>query len=311
MPKLYIDEFVGISNRLETLPLAFAIQKAYGHEIILDWHELDSFSVAGTTRGKVRLLARLGALRVRNCDLALFNTLGGKKIILRSLDGPDELLNPLYLETARRIRLAPMLAESIQRTFDEFKGRPVVGVHVRRGDYSLGDADCYRVDQTWPAVPEWWYAKTMHAIKRIQPDVVFFLASSGDPRALRELHEGLEVITLEAPSPYKYKLADHTSEVNPVADIFALACCPVILATPLSGYSHWAANALGEPSDCIVPMTGATRANPLCGLVIMYGSRLPRWRNAGRTGDDTVPLTDGFSNLDLSRPANTDWLGAP
>jgi hypothetical protein len=32
MPKLFIDEFVGISNRLETLPLAFAIRKAFGHD---------------------------------------------------------------------------------------------------------------------------------------------------------------------------------------------------------------------------------------------------------------------------------------
>jgi hypothetical protein len=31
--KLFIDEFVGISKRLETLPLALAIRKAYGHDI--------------------------------------------------------------------------------------------------------------------------------------------------------------------------------------------------------------------------------------------------------------------------------------
>ncbi|MFZ2393476.1 MAG: hypothetical protein WBI05_04060 [Rhodoferax sp.] len=54
MPKLYIDEFVGVSNRFETLPLAFAIQKEYGHQIILDWHELDSFAVSGTTRDNPR-----------------------------------------------------------------------------------------------------------------------------------------------------------------------------------------------------------------------------------------------------------------
>ena len=63
MPKLYIDEFVGISNRLEVLPLAFAIRQTYGHEIILDWHELDSFSVDDTRRGKVRILARLALFR--------------------------------------------------------------------------------------------------------------------------------------------------------------------------------------------------------------------------------------------------------
>lgn len=54
MPKLYIDDFVGVSNKLESLPMAFAIRKEYGHEIILDWPELDSFSVMDTCRGKVR-----------------------------------------------------------------------------------------------------------------------------------------------------------------------------------------------------------------------------------------------------------------
>jgi hypothetical protein len=36
MLKLYIDEFVGITNRLDTLPLAFAIRRKYGHDIVLD-----------------------------------------------------------------------------------------------------------------------------------------------------------------------------------------------------------------------------------------------------------------------------------
>ena len=45
MPTVYIDDFVGVSNKLETLPMAFAIRKAFGHEIVLDWPELDSFRV--------------------------------------------------------------------------------------------------------------------------------------------------------------------------------------------------------------------------------------------------------------------------
>jgi hypothetical protein len=143
----------------------------YGHQIILDWHELDSFAVSGTTRGTVRLLARIGAQRIRHCDRALFDTLHDKKIILRSLDGPDELLNPIYLETARRIKIAQPLAASIRRSFAALKGRPVVGVHVRHGDYVLGDETTYRVDREWPAVPVGWYAETMRAIKRVQPDV--------------------------------------------------------------------------------------------------------------------------------------------
>ncbi|MCW2314239.1 O-fucosyltransferase family protein [Rhodoferax antarcticus] len=307
-PKLYIDEFVGVSNRFETLPLAFAIQKAYGHEIILDWHELDSFMVGGTKRGKVGMLARLGAQRIRQCDRALFDTLGDKKVILRSLDGPDELLNPIYLETARRIKLTSPLAESIRRSFAKLKGRPVVGVHVRHGDYELGDENIYRVDREWPAVPIWWYAQTMLAIKKVQPNVAFFLSSTGDPRAFRELYEGFDVISLDALSPYTYKGADHASTVNPVADMFALGCCPVILATPISGYSHWAANVFGSASDCIVPMSEATRDDPRRGLVRLYGARLPRWRAAGYTGSDTLALGGQFADIDFGRSADLKWL---
>lgn len=37
-----IDDFVGVSNKLETLPMAFAIRKVFGHEIVLDRPELDA-----------------------------------------------------------------------------------------------------------------------------------------------------------------------------------------------------------------------------------------------------------------------------
>ena len=309
MPKLYIDEFVGITNRLETLPLAFAIRKAYGHDIILDWHELDSFSVDDTRRGKVRLLARIGALRVRNCDEALFASLRDKKIILRSLDGPADRLDPIYLEVAAKIHLNTRLADEIRAMFAATRGRPVVGVHIRHGDYVIADETVYDAAATeWPAVPIWWYEKAMAAIVKKRNDVCFFLSSTGDPAVYTALHKNFDVITLGVASPYGYKGSDHESKVNPVADLFALACCPVMLATPISGYSHWAANVLGGPTTCIVPLPGATRDHPLKGVVRLHGSRLPRWRAAGREGTDTVEVSDDFEGVDLSRGANTDWL---
>jgi hypothetical protein len=309
MPKLFIDEFVGISNRLETLPLAFAIRKAYGHEIILDWHELDSFSVDDTRQGRVRLAARIGALRVRNCDANLFAALGGKKIILRSLDGPPEKLDPIYLDVAAKIHLNQYLAAAIRAAFEPLQQRPLVGVHIRNGDYQLADEAMYRVKGLeWPAVPVWWYERTMAAILIQRPDACFFLSSTGDPDTYTALHRNFDVITLQIDSPYRYKGPDHESRVNPVADLFALACCPVLLATPISGFSHWAANALGGPTTCIVPLEGATPDNPSMGVVNLYGSRLPRWRAAGREGTDTIPMSNHFEGVDLSRGANTGWL---
>ncbi|ABB32568.1 hypothetical protein GeomeDRAFT_1897 [Geobacter metallireducens RCH3] len=309
MPKLYINEFVGISNRLETLPLAFAIRQAYGHDIILDWHELDSFSVEGTRRGKVRALTKLGAVRVRNCDEEMFGRLAGRKIILRSLDGPSELLDPIYLDVARKVRLNPSLATQIRSFFGRTSGRPVVGVHIRHGDFQVVDPDRYENTATeWPAVPLWWYERAMAAIQARQKDTVFFLAGTGDPDTYTELHRNFDVATLDVVSHYDYKGPDHDSRVNPVADLFALACCPLMLATPISGYSHWAANALGGPTDCIVPLPGATRDEPFMGVLRIYGSRLPRWRAAGRTGSDVVPIDQRLEGVDLGRGADTGWL---
>lgn len=309
MPKLYIDEFVGITNRLETLPLAFAIRKTYGHDIFLDWHELDSFSVDDTRRARVRPWTKLGALRVRNCDAAQFASLKNQKIILRSLDGPADKLDPIYLETASKIHLNPALASSIRAMFAPVQNRPLVGVHIRHGDYVVTDENVYDITGVeWPAVPVWWYEKTMEAIARKQKDVCFFLSSTGDPDIYTALHRNFDVLTLDTASPYTYKGKDHESRVNPVADLFALACCPVMLATPISGYSHWAANVLGGPTTCIVPLPGATPEHPLKGVVRLYGSRLPRWRAAGREGTDTVKISDDFEGVDLTGSTNTGWL---
>lgn len=307
-PRLYIDEFVGITNRLETLPLAFAIQKEYGHEIILDWSELDSFSVAGTRRAKLRFWQKPGALRVRNCDAAQFATLGGKKIILRSLDGPSDKLDPIYLDVASRVTTAPHLADAIRRTFARAQGRPVVAVHIRHGDYRIVDESRYDpLACEWPAVPLWWYEAVMERIAFKQKDVSFFLSCTGDPATYETLHRRFDVFTLDVTSPYDYKGPDHDSRVNPVADLFALACCPVMLATPLSGYSHWAANALGIPAVCIIPRAGATPDNPLMGALRLYGKRLPAWRTAGRE-EGAEPISDDFEGVDLTGTADTSWL---
>ena len=309
MPNLYIDEFVGISNRFETLPIAFAIRKAYGHKIILDWHELDSFSVDDTQRGKVRIIARMGAQRIRNCDRALFETLADKKIILRSLDGPSEFLDPIYLETARKIHLAEHLVSSVKRCFTPYIDRPIVGVHIRQGDYRLVCEDRYEIaGEEWPAIPLWWYQKLMALIVKKQPDVCFFLSSTGDPATYLSLHENFDVFTLDVASPYAYKGSGHFSSINPIADLFALACTPIMLATPISGYSHWAANVLGEPCTCIVPIPGATPDNPKSGRVELYGKRLPVWRQAGNEGANTTLLSHELAEVDFNKRAQLDWL---
>jgi hypothetical protein len=309
MPKLYIDEFVGITNRLETLPLAFALQKAHGHSITLNWHELDSFSVDQTQTGNIGFWQKLGAERVRGCDAQKFNALQHRSLVLRSLDGPSEILDPIYMEVARKIHLKPHLVSVIQSSFVPYLQRPVVGVHIRHGDYHLENADRYVVAGVeWPAIPVWWFEKVMAKIVAKQPDICFLLSSTGDPNSYPSLRRNFDVFTVDAPSPYSYKGADHHSVVNPVADLFALACSPVMLATPISGYSHWAANVLGAPTTCIVPLPDATPENMLCGRVDLYGRRLPVWRRSGREGTNISPLDSNLTGVDFSQKAKLDWL---
>lgn len=311
MSKLYIEEFVGITNRLETLPLAFAIREAYGHEIILDWRELDSFSVDDTKRGKVTFLTKLGAERVRNCDRAVFDRLARKKILLRSLDGPPELLDQIYMDIPAKLHLKDDLAASIKSMFASVSVRPVVGVHIRHGDFQVIDPSSYSIDgYEWPAVPIWWYEKTMAALVGKDKDICFFLSCTGDPDSYSSLTKNFDVLTLPLDSHYAYKNqgSEHSSRVNPVADLFALACCPIVLATPISGYSHWAANVLGVPTTCLVPVPGATEARPLMGATRLYGSRLPRWRTAGRTGSDVLVLGNCLEGIDPGKTADTSWL---
>ena len=311
MPKLYVEEFVGITNRLETLPLAFAIRKEYGHDIILDWRELDSFSVDDTRRGKVTLLTKLGAERVHNCDEAVFNGLRGKKILLRSLDGPAERLDPIYMEIPSKIHLKGHLAAEIRAMFAAVGSRPVVGVHIRHGDFRVVDPSAYRIEgHEWPAVPIWWYEQTMAALVRKNKDICFFLSCTGDPDSHGSLTKNFDIVTVPVESHYGYKNEgnDHRSTVNPVADLFALACCPLVLATPISGYSHWAANVLGIPATCIVPIPNASEANPLMGAVRLYGSRLPRWRASGWTGSDVTLLGASMEGIDPDKGADTTWI---
>ena len=309
-PRVYIDDYNGIAAHFETLVVAFAIQKAYGHPIFLDWKELDAFSVEGTKRKSVRILARIGAVRLRpGFTIEEFQSLGNKKIICRAEEGPAELIDSIYIETSKRINLRPRLVSRIKEVFSITEGRPVVGVHIRRGDFELLENAIYDpTTTTYPATPLWWYEKIMAALVRKHPDVIFYIAATGNLSDYQDLMNKYDVIDLGITSPYKWKSVGHQSEVHPIADLFALACCSVILATPVSGYAHWAANVLGGESKSLLPLKGASPDNPATGVVSMYGQRMSIWRDICRgkearriesfSIDHTIPIS----------PANTDWL---
>jgi len=308
--RVFIQDFIGICNRLEALVLAYAIRQAHGHEIFLDWPELDALTVTGTHRGAPGLLGRIGAERIRNCSPQQFAALATRgNVILRTFYGPEEKLAPLVHETAGRLRLHPALVDAVRRTFAQIGAHPAVGIHLRRGDFRASPGEIYDAKENrYPAVPLWWHEFVMAEIIRRQPATRFLLCCTGDSDDLAALKKNFDVTEVDTVNPYAYKGSGHQARRHPVADLFALACCPVILATPVSSFSHYAANILGGESACLVPPLQMAKAAPAIARVRLHGRLLPHWFAAGRQGAGVELLAPGLAGVDLDQPARHAWI---
>ena len=306
---VWITEYVGLSTRLEALAMAFLIQNRWGHEICLDWHELDAFTVEGTRTKRRGLLARVDSVKLRAYAPEAFERVGAhRNVVLRTHEGPREALEPLYLPTARRIRLRADLVEAIRTAFARHAGRPVVGVHVRRGDFPLVSEERFDVNATaWPAVPDWWYAHVMGAIRAAVPDVAFYVACTGRLADYPWL-EGFEVFDVPTAYTYDYKGPDHAAARHPVADLYALACCPLIVGTPCSTYTHYAADMLGAPSTVLVPpATPITREAPDFRRLDLWGKGAHDYYAACRTGRGLQAVHD-VAALPVRAGADASWI---
>ena len=309
--KLFIKEYIGLVNRLETLTLAFAIQQRHGHKVLLDWPELDALVIRGTTTQAPGWRDRLGALRLRlrECSSEVFDQLGQHRIILlRTYLGPDEDLNQLYCETIDKIRIQPAIASEVRQIFAPSFGRPVVGVHIRRGDYPLVDYDEYDTNAVkHPAVPLWWYERAMAALQQCHPDVMFYLSFSGAGAEFIELRKNFDIIEAISGNPYHRLGSGHDAEKHPVVDLFALACCSVLLATPLSSFSYYAGHVFGPPTVTILPPTKVLRSHWEAAQLDNVNGRLVGWTEACRSGEKYHRLALDLSDVRVS-VANTDWL---
>lgn len=307
--KLFLQEYIGLGNRLETLALAFAIQAEHGHQILLDWPELDALVIKGTTVKSPGFWGRLGALRLREVSPETFAGLGRyKKILLRTYLGPDNRLTPVYRQTIEKICIRRPIAEEIQAIFAPLEQRAVIGVHIRRGDYPLNDPDTYDTNSArHPAVPLWWYEQAMASLLKQHKDAVFYLSFSGQGSEFNQLRKNFDIIQAHSRSPYVLKDTGHNAEYHPVVDLFSLACCSILLATPLSSFSHYAANLLGPKTVCLVPPLRVTRTDWAMARIDLPGKRLIQWTLACRSGSDhrLVKLDcAGFEGT----PPSTVWL---
>ena len=252
--KVYINDFTGLCNKFEALILAFSIREYFGHEIWLDWPELDSLNIASTRRGRRGILSKLNSIKMRDCDFTTFSSLYKyRNIHLRGLRGAHpESLDRQLPKVIDCIRIKPDLIFAIKKFYSEIN-KPVIGVHIRRGDFvtasSLSDFD----KNSHSAIPDSWLVKSFELLRAKFPDVNFYLSFTGKSSDYKCLLDKFPCHTLDIKSPYGYKGPGHSSDIHPVADLFALACCDTIIGSPGSSFSHWAANCLGNQSTIVTP----------------------------------------------------------
>jgi hypothetical protein len=142
----------------------------------------------------------------------------------------------------------------------------------------------------------------MREYARAFPGVWFVVGYSGEAAALARLQAQFEVVTLPPVFRYRSLLPGHHSAGHPVVDLFGLACCTTLIATPTSSFSHWAANVLGPPSRVILPPPRTMRDQPQWGVYETRGGVALDWRDAAERGAGmrvggalpapAVPITD-------------------
>jgi len=87
-----------------------------------------------------------------------------------------------------------------------------------------------------------------------------------------------------------------------------LACCEVVVATPLSSFSHVACNALGPPAICLVPPQRMQAGETIFCRLDMHGQLLADWVRAFRESMSSSPLTSDIVQERGWPRALTDWI---
>jgi hypothetical protein len=301
----YISDFTGICNRLEALVFAFSIREYFGHEIWLDWPELDALQIATTRRGNGGLLKKINSIKVRDCDYATFTSLYKyKNIHIRGLAGAHpESLDRQLPRVIDAVRLRPELIAEVKNMYSRI-GSPVIGVHIRRGDFVVPASVADFNKNRHSAIPDSWLIRSFDMLLEKFPGVQFYLSATGKIEDYKFLVDRYPCHMLDVRSPYGYKGAGHSSETHPIADLFALSCCSIILGTPRSSFSHWASNCLGGQSTVIMPVPKDGSFSELRLAVRKFGfCRLPEWMKYDWLHSDENP-----DKLPQPASAYTDWL---
>ena len=308
--KIYIPNFSGLANRLEAASLALHLQRTGSKRVILDWPELDAFTIKDMEVGPIPWWARLLRSKLTNCHSTLPTNIQQKKIIMiKAIYGPSEIMRQATRQLAQLIHPVPAISAAIQETFRHYADRPVVGIHLRRGDFKVAEGGHYLPSTSkHVAPPLWWYEHVMRSIVESQPDTAFFIAHNSDENSILKLREKFTVIESASFSSYDHKISGHQSKTHPVADLLALACCHIVIATPYSSFSHWATNILGVDALTLLPFGDSTPNSPQIGIGhFRNDTALDDWNDISRNGTGLAPFSPNLLDGYLS-PPSSHWL---
>ncbi|MBF0108335.1 MAG: hypothetical protein HQL76_04075 [Magnetococcales bacterium] len=309
--RIISTQYTGLCNRLEGLALCFAFHELFGHQVCLDWPDIEGLEVAGARRWRYTPMDKLFGRKVRDPDGTTFHRLGRHRVLIqRGTTGGDQgVLDRVYLPTMARLRLNAAGREQLRRHLGRSDGAMLVGVHIRRGDFHGEEGDGYDIHATrHPRVPLWWYIHAMEQVRSRFGHVVFLLSHNNlEPGEEGRLRERFAVLPSLADGSYNAH-GGHAAATNPVLDLFGLACCPVIITTPMSTFSHFAANVLGSPSLAIQPLPVMQRTAPGLGITTIHGHRAPAWFASLRQGTAFRPITAVEDLPDPGDRVNLDWL---
>ncbi|MBF0133810.1 MAG: hypothetical protein HQL75_14645 [Magnetococcales bacterium] len=310
--RIISTKYTGLCNRLEGLVLCFGMQALFGHQVCLDWPETAWLTVAGTKRWNYTFLDQWLGTKVRDPDSETFYRLGRHRILIQrgTTGGDPVMLERLYRPTMARLGLHVQGRNRLVTHLGGTGTGMLVGVHIRRGDFQGGEEDHYDIHASrHPRVPLWWYVHAMEQMVKRFGQVIFVLSHNNlEPGEEVALRRRFNVLPSLADGRYNDD-GGHASTTNPVLDLFALACCPVIITTPMSTFSHFAANVLGPPSLAIQPLPVMQRGSPGLGITRLYGERSPAWFLSMRDGTAFQRIDDLGAFPEPESRVNLDWLG--
>ncbi len=306
------SNYTGLANRMEALALSLAYNEIYGYQMIVDWPECKHLIVNGAKHDKYSILDKILGKKIRDPSEEDFHSLAKKKILIQrgTYGGPQSLLDSLFLPTARLYDIDGEYRTIINSTFKPHN-RPVAGVHIRGGDFQKNNSDTYDATQNRHlCTPIWWYRHIMDMISKSIPDVHFFICGNSDcSEDISSLSKDYPVIQAPKLGTFNGHSEGHAADTDPILDLFSLACCPMILGTPMSTFTHYAANALGSPSTLITPFPITHKKNPTAMRCNLFGKRAPVWFDVCKKGPaasadlDISALTsdylDSLSTTDL------------